>query len=233
MSSYGQFCPVAMACEVLTERWTPLVVRELLCGSTRFNDLRRGVPLMSPSLLSKRLRTLERVGVVRRQGGEYHLTPAGEELRPIVDSLGVWGQRWARGDVRTKHYDASLLMWDIHRNVNPDLLPERRVVVAFHLRGSSDGKSRFWLVLEKPGTVDMCLTDPGHDVDLHVTGHVRTMVEYWMGHTEFADAVRNGELVVAGPPKLARAFPTWFRRSQFAPVPLPSTTSSMRAAPGP
>jgi len=114
MATYGQFCPVAMASEVLTERWTPLVVRELLCRSTRFNDLRRGVPLMSPSLLSKRLKTLERVGVVeRRTSGaghtvEYHLTSAGEELRPIVESMGVWGQRWARGDVRARHLDASL-----------------------------------------------------------------------------------------------------------------------------
>ena len=117
-TTYGQFCPVAMASEVLTERWTPLVVRELLCGSTRFNDLRRGVPLMSPALLSKRLKTLERVGVVEHRDGEYLLTPAGEELRTVIESMGVWGQRWARGDVIAKKYDASLLMWDIHRNVD-------------------------------------------------------------------------------------------------------------------
>ena len=116
MSTYGQFCPVAMASEVLTERWTPLVIRELLCGSTRFNDLRRGVPLMSPSLLSKRLKTLERVGVIERRVGsgaqavEYVLTPAGEELRPIIESMGVWGQRWARADVGARQMDASLLM---------------------------------------------------------------------------------------------------------------------------
>ncbi len=161
MSTYGQFCPVAMASEVLTERWTPLVVRELLCGSTRFNDLRRGVPLMSPSLLSKRLKTLERVGVVERDGADYHLTPAGEELRPVIEALGVWGQRWARGDVEAKHYDASLLMWDIHRNIVTDRLPDGRIVVHFHLAGSSDNKSHFWLVLE-PGTADLCIiTDPG------------------------------------------------------------------------
>ena len=149
-TTYGQFCPVAMASEVLTERWTPLVVRELLCGSTRFNDLRRGVPLMSPALLSKRLKTLERVGVVDHVGGEYHLTAAGKELWPVIESMGVWGQRWARGDVIVKNYDASLLMWDIHRNVDVDALPEHRVVVHFHLQGSSDKKSHFWLVLESP-----------------------------------------------------------------------------------
>jgi DNA-binding HxlR family transcriptional regulator len=221
MPTYGQFCPVAMASEVLTERWTPLVIRELLSGSTRFNDLRRGVPLMSPSLLSKRLKMLERVGVIERRKGhgqvvEYHVTPAGEELRPIIEQMGTWGQRWARGDVKARHMDASLLMWDIHRNVHVEKLPAPRIVVHFHLRGSSDKKSRFWFVLERDN-VDMCLADPGYDVDLFVDGHVRTMVDYWMGRIEFADAVRSGDLVVEGPRSLARARPTRFNRSVFAP----------------
>ena len=226
MASYGQFCPVAMAAEVLTERWTLLVVRELLCGSTRFNELRRGVPLMSPSLLSKRLKTLERVGVVERvstgrgQPVEYHLTPGGRELEPVVEQMGVWGQRWARGDVRARHLDASLLMWDIRRNIDSSRLPQRRVVVHFHVRGSSDKKSRFWLVLE-PQTVDVCLFDPGHPVDVVVEGHVRTMAAYWMGQIEFADAVRSGDLVIEGPRNLRRALPTWFLRSGFADVELP------------
>jgi DNA-binding HxlR family transcriptional regulator len=222
MPTYGQFCPVAMTAEVLTERWTPLIVRELLSGSTRFNDLRRGVPLMSPSLLSKRLKTLERVGVIERRRGpgqvvEYHVTPAGDELWPIIESMGVWGQRWARGDVSARHLDASLLMWDIHRNVEVDELPAARVVVHFHLRGGSDKKSRFWLVIE-PDSVDLCLVDPGYDVDVVVEGHVRTMVDYWMGTIDFSDAVRSGDLRVEGPRTLVRALPTWFRRSSFAAV---------------
>jgi DNA-binding HxlR family transcriptional regulator len=220
MPDYGQFCPVAMASEILTERWTPLVVRELLCGSTRFNDLRRGVPLMSPSLLAKRLKTLERAGVVEHADGAYHLTAAGEELRPVVESMGVWGQRWARGDVVRKRYDAGFLMWDIHRNIDLDRLPARRVVVYFHLTGSVDKKSRFWLVLDAGGA-DLCLTDPGHDVDVHIDGHVRTMVDYWLGRTEFIDAVRRGDLTVQGPARLVRAVPTWFKRSLFASVALP------------
>jgi DNA-binding HxlR family transcriptional regulator len=220
MTTYGQFCPVAMASEVLTERWTPLVVRELLCGSTRFNDLRRGVPLMSPALLSKRLKTLERVGVVERRGNDYLLTAAGRELRSVIEPMGVWGQRWARGDVVARKYDASLLMWDVHRNVDLDALPDRRVVVHFHLQGSSDRKSHFWLVLDRP-SVDLCLTDPGHDVDVEVAGHIRTMVDYWMGRIDLLAAVRAGELAVAGPRTLVRALPTWFKRSDFAPVPLP------------
>lgn len=219
-TTYGQFCPVAMASEVLTERWTPLVVRELLCGSTRFNDLRRGVPLMSPALLSKRLRTLERVGVVERRDGEYHLTPAGEELRPVVEALGMWGQRWSRGDVIARGYDASLLMWDIHRHVVSEALPARRVVVHFHLEGSADRKSHFWLVLDQP-TVDLCLADPGHEVDLEVSAHISTMVDYWMGRRDFLASVRAGTLTVLGPRPLVREFPSWFTRSDFAAVPVP------------
>lgn len=219
-TTYGQFCPVAMASEVLTERWTPLVIRELLCGTTRFNELRRGVPLMSPALLSKRLKTLERVGIVTRQGSDYVLTPAGEELRVVIESLGVWGQRWARGDVAAKHYDASLLMWDIHRNIDPEALPKERVVVHFHLHGSPDRKSHFWVVLED-GRADLCLTDPGHEVDVEVAAHVKTMVEYWMGLVEFRAAVRSGDLTITGPNRLVRQLPGWFKRSPFAPVPLP------------
>jgi hypothetical protein len=135
--------------------------------------------------------------------------------------MGVWGQRWARGDVRAKHYDASLLMWDIHRSIDFDRLPARRVVLHFHLKGSSDRKSHFWLVLDE-GAADLCLTDPGHDIDANVVAHVRTMVEYWMGHTDFADAVRRGDLTIEGPSRLARAIPSWFRRSLFAPVELPA-----------
>lgn len=224
MATYGQFCPVAMASEVLTERWTPLVVRELLCGSTRFNDLRRGLPLMSPTLLSKRLKSLERVGVVERTGTEYRLTPAGEELRPLIESMGVWGQRWARGDVEAKHYDASLLMWDIHRNIDVRRAPARRTVVHFHVTGSSDGKSRYWLVLEGGAAADLCLIDPGHEVDVIVEAHVGTLVDYWMGHVDFAGAVRQGDITVQGPPRLTRAVATWFRRSPFAPVALPAAS---------
>jgi HxlR-like helix-turn-helix len=180
---------------------------------------------MSPSLLSKRLKTLERVGVIewRRGAGqvvEYHVTPAGEELWPIIESMGNWGQRWARGDVKARHMDAGLLMWDIHRNVRVEKLPAPRVVVHFYVRGSIDKKSRFWLVIERDG-VDMCLADPGYDVDVYVEGHVRTMVDYWMGRIDFVDAVRSGDSRVDGPRHLVRDLPTWFNRSHFAAVEVP------------
>lgn len=218
MTSYGQFCPIAVACEVLTERWTPLVLRELLCGSRGFNDLRRGVPLMSPSLLSKRLKKLERTGIVERRGSGYFLTEAGEELRPIIESIGLWGQRWSRGEVDPANLDASLLMWDIGRRVATENIPPRRVVVHFHLEGSTDNKSRFWLVLDGEDA-DLCLTDPGFEVDLHVKGHVRAMVRYWMGLAEIDELVQAGELELEGPREMLRRFPSWFLRSALAGVP--------------
>lgn len=222
MRGYGQFCPVAMASEILNERWTPLVLRELLSGSTRFNEVRRGVPRMSPSLLSSRLKLLERVGILDRResaegGPEYRLTPAGEELRPIIEALGAWGQRWARADLRPEHHDASLLLWDMHRRVQPDALPSHRVVVQFRVSGSSDGRSHFWLVLHE-GRADLCLFDPGHAVDLVVYAPVEALVRYWMGDADLANLVAAGTVTVAGPPALARALPGWFRRSLFADV---------------
>lgn len=223
MAGYGQFCPVAIAAEIFTERWTPLIVRDLLDGPARFNDLRRGLPLISPSLLSKRLRMLERVGVVERQAGtggrsEYRLTEAGKELGPIVEALGTWGMRWVRGDIRPEHLDASLLMWDVTLRVAPDSLPPDRVVIHLHLQGSRDGKSRFWLILDH-GEADFCLMDPGYQVDIEVEAHVSAMVRYWMGDATFEELVRAGELRLSGPRRLVRAFPTWFRRSSFADVP--------------
>jgi len=142
MRGYGQFCPVAKAAEIVAERWTPLVLRELLCGSRRFSDLRRGVPLMSPTLLAQRLEQLEDAGIVRSvprphgRGREYELTAAGEELRPLIDRLGEWGQRWARARIGRDDLDAGLLMWGIHRRIDVGALPPDRVVVRFDFRGA-------------------------------------------------------------------------------------------------
>ncbi|MDY7102985.1 MAG: helix-turn-helix domain-containing protein [Actinomycetota bacterium] len=221
MGGYGQFCPIATTAEVLTERWVPLVVRELMCGSTRFNDIGRGVPRMSPSLLSARLKSLERAGVVRREekdrGVAYHLTAAGEELGPILMAMGEWGQRWARGDVHARNFDASLLLWDMHRCVVADALPGRRVVAHFDIRGSTCKRRHFWLVLE-PGVADVCLTDPGHEVDVDIATHVRSLVTYWMGSEAWDDLVRSGDIDVRGERQMVRAFPTWFTRSAMAHV---------------
>jgi DNA-binding HxlR family transcriptional regulator len=230
MSGYGQFCPVAKASEVLAERWTPLVVRELLCGSHRFNDLQRGVPLMSRSLLAKRLRDLELAGVIERRpsgdgrASEYHLTEAGEELRPIIMGLGAWGQRWASGNVSRADLDPRLLMWDMQRNIETDALPPHRVVVRFRFTDVSPGLPRVtWLILDGDHA-DVCYKDPGFDVDLVVVGRLRALVAVWLGDTTMSAVIRARELQIDGTRRLADAFPTWLRRSIFAGVERPQVT---------
>lgn len=223
MRMYGQFCPVAQAAELLTQRWTPVVIRELLAGSRRFNDIQRGVPLMSSALLSERLKTLERYGVVERRsrpdgrGHEYRLTQAGEELRPWVELMGVWGQRWVRREVIPEDADPALLMWDMRRNINLDRLPDRRVVVRFAFRGASKGKRSWWLILDRPEP-DLCLTDPGFGVDLTVRTNAVTMAEVWVGDLELAGAIRSRRIVLEGPSHLRRAFPGWLRLSPLTKI---------------
>ena len=178
MKGYGQFCPVAKATEVLGEKWTPLIVRELLSDDQSFNSLRKGVPLMSPSLLSSRLKSLEAAGVIDRlktgKGVVYSLTPAGEELRPIVEALGVWGQRWARSDLSRKDLDPSLLMWDMHRRIDTSYFPGERTVLRFEYVDYPSKMRLWWLVITDDG-VDICLKDPGYDVDLYVQTRLKTM----------------------------------------------------------
>ena len=226
MKGYGQFCPVAKAAEIVAERWTPLVLRELVCGSRRFNDLHRGVPLMSRTLLATRLEQLQRAGIVQcasRLGGrgrEYKLTPAGEELRPLIDCLGAWGQRWARAQIGIGDLDPGLLMWDIHRRVNVDELPPKRVVVRFDFSGvpaTIRCAKTWWLVLKQP-EVDLCLKDPGFQEDLVVSADLRTLTMVWMGDVRLADAIRAGVIRLEGTRSLVRAFPTWLRLSAFAGV---------------
>ena len=219
---YGQFCPVAQAAEVVGERWTPLVLRELLDGSRRFNEIRRGVPKMSPSLLSRRLRELVRAGVVdRRAAGrsvEYHLTPAGEELRPVIEGLGAWGKRWTTSDLARRDLDAGLLMWDVRRHVLRDRLPRERAVVAFRFPDAPPPHRRFWLVVA-PDEVDLCLRDPGHEVDLWLTRDVATFTAIWLGDLPLAEALAAGRLAVEGAADLARTLPDWLGASSLATIP--------------
>jgi DNA-binding HxlR family transcriptional regulator len=230
MKGYGQFCPVAKACEIVAERWTPLVLRELLCGSVRFNELQRGVPLMSRTLLAQRLRELEDAGVVtstpraRGRGREYRLTSAGQELRPLIDALGRWGQRWATRGLHPDDLDAELLAWDLHRRLNVDRLPLRRVVVRFDLRGvprGQPGRKTWWLVLKRPD-VDLCLKDPGYEVDLTVGADLAALTRVWLGAEGLNDALRTGRIELDGPRDLVRAFPGWLGLSAFARVERPA-----------
>lgn len=220
-SGYQQFCPVAMAAELLCTRWTMVLLRELIAGSTRFNDLRRGVPRMSPTLLSQRLRELEVAGIIERRPlpsekgvYEYVLTEAGNELRPVVESMGVWGQRWVETRLTLKNLDPALLMWDMRRNFNPSPLPDRKVVIQFLYPEQRPGKRNWWLVIEPDGAVDLCWTDPGFDVDLYASTDLRTMTGIWLGFTTVERERSRIELV--GDRALAKTMQVWLGLSPFA-----------------
>lgn len=222
--SYRQFCPVAKAAEILAERWTPLVIRELLCGSRHFNDLRRGVPLMSPSLLSQRLKYLEDQGLVERRGdlkgggSEYRLTRAGRELQPVVEELGTWGKRWVRRETtETDDLDPGLLMWDIHRRLYVDRFPERRTVLRFELTDVPAKRRFYWLVIDR-GKVDICLKDPGFEIDLYIAVDLATLTGVWLGDIPLDRAIRRRALELGGPPALRRQFQDWLQLSMFAQV---------------
>lgn len=220
--SYGQFCPVAMAAEVVCTRWTALVLRELLCGSRRFTDLRKGVPRMSPTLLSKRLKELEEVHIIRqlrdpRTGSpEYVLTEAGEELRPVIMSLGNWGQKWIESSLSLRNLDPTLLMWDMRRHLNPEPLPKRRVTVRFTFAEAPEHVRDHWLVVEPTGETDLCHIDPGHEVDLFVSGSLRSMTAVWMGKAKLKDVVEDGSLELIGDAALSRNMQSWLGLSPFA-----------------
>ena len=222
-ASYGQFCPVAMAAEILCTRWTMVVLRELMAGSTRFNELRRGVPRMSPALLSQRLKELEQAGLIMRRPvrGEpgtldYRLTEAGDDLKPVMEAFGRWGQRWISSELSLTKLDVSLLMWDMRRNLDPRPLPRRRSTVAFQYPELPAGQRNWWLLVDPAAGVDLCSIDPGFDVDLYVSTDLRTMTAIWMGLETVRQAVSGGRLKITGDRKLAADIQTWLGLSPFA-----------------
>jgi DNA-binding HxlR family transcriptional regulator len=221
---------VAVAAEIFAERWTPQILRELFAGSRRFGDIRRGVPLISRSLLTQRLRQLEDAGVLVSQplsggrGREYRLTQAGEEFRTVVDGLGAWGQRWSIEQFDIERLDAGVLMWNVRRGVVREKLPAGRTVVRFELRGAAArcrALRTLWLVLER-SECDLCLKDPGFDVDLVVAADVQVLARVWMGQLGFAEATRSGGIRLEGPRELVRAFPGWLQLSHYAHVERPA-----------
>lgn len=221
-TSYGQFCPVSMAAEILCSRWTIVLLREMLCGSTRFNDFRRGLPRMSPTLLSKRLKELELAGVIQSVPtpmgtSEYRLTEAGEELRPIVIGIGNWGQRWVESRLSLRNLDPTLLMWDMRRNLSPEPLPPRRCTIQFLYPELAPANRNFWLVVDS-GDVDLCQIDPGFDVDLLVTSSLKTMTSIWMGLSRLESELRSGHVQLDGDPAIGRAMQQWLKLSVFAQV---------------
>jgi DNA-binding HxlR family transcriptional regulator len=219
MRGYGQFCPVAKGAEVFAERWTPLVLRELLHGSTHFNDLHRGVPLMSRTMLSQRLKQLEEIGVVKRKSGpkgpEHHLTQAGKDFAPIVERLGEWGQRWFRSKFSGDELDVRTLVWDMRRTVKPDAFPPGRISVQFDFSDLPASKRTWWLVCDH-GEVGICPTDPGFDVSLFVATDLRTMTRVWMGDVSVRIAIGSGGIELEGSRDFCGRFERWLGLSAFA-----------------
>ncbi len=219
MKGYGQFCPLAQATQVLCERWTLLIVRELLAGSSRFSEIQKGVPLMSPTLLSTRLKQLTRAGIVELKGNKnnysYLLTAAGMELRPIVELMGAWGHRWVRSNLDQEDLDASLLMWDMRRSVDPQTFCRPRVVVEFEYPDAPSGAQRWWLI-SLENEADLCLDDPGYEVDVFVSCSLKTMTEIWICEKKFNDAVKQGEIEVNGDPTLVKSFQAWLCSSPLS-----------------
>src|SRR5215469_4903506 len=220
-SAYKQFCPIAMASEVLCTRWTVPLLRELISGSTRFNDLRRGLPRMSPTLLSRRLKELEESGVIERRAVrsekgvfEYRVTEAGEDLRTVVEAIGSWGQKWVDKKQSLKNLDPSFLMWDMRRKLRPTPAPNRRTVIQFLYPELPVSKRSFWLVVEPHGEVDLCSVDPGFEVDLYVSTDLRTMTAIWMGLTTVAR--EKDKVSLTGDRAIANTMRDWLGLSPFA-----------------
>jgi DNA-binding HxlR family transcriptional regulator len=219
MSKYRQYCPVARAAEIVADRWTPLILRELLAGSVHFNAIERGLPGISRSLLAGRLRLLEDAGVlVRRTGAQrnvtdYELTPAGQDLRDVIERLGAWGVRWAFGDPKPEELDPVLLLWKMHLRIRRDRIPSTRTTIEFDFSGPAG--RRLWLVLE-PREVSVCLKPPGFDPDLIVRAEVRDLYRVWLHEIDYSAALRSGVVVIEGPVRLRREFPEWLMWSPMA-----------------
>src|SRR5215831_8766119 len=218
---YGQYCPLAKGAEVFAERWTPLILRKLLRGSTTFNDLHRGVPRMSRTLLSRRLQKLESCGVVKRSEHDnhtdYHLTPAGRELGAVVSQLGTWAQRWFRSTFNEHELDVGVLMWDIRCTVDAGALRSVRSVVQFTFTDQS-GSSRYWWLVNDEGGVDLCPKDPGQEAALEVRTTLRVMTRVWMGDLPMDRALSSGQFKVYGSAQLKGCLLKWLRLSPYAPV---------------
>ncbi|MGH1461082.1 MAG: winged helix-turn-helix transcriptional regulator [Neptuniibacter sp.] len=217
---YGQFCPIAKATEILGERWMLLVVRELFLGSHRYSELQRGLSRISPSLLTKRLKQLEDAGIVvrktqqGRKGHEYFLTPAGKELKPLIENLAVWGMRWARGQLRDEELDVEFLMWDVQRRLKTDSLPDGDTIFCFIFE-DIERYNNWWLVVRE-NDVDLCTESPGADVDLYIRSSLRTMVEVWEGDLALQTAFNQKKIATQGNRWLAKSMPEWFGINPYA-----------------
>jgi len=228
MADYGQFCPVAKASELISERWTLLILRELMLGTKRFNEFQRALSRISPTLLTKRMGQLEAAGLLvkkpqkGRKGYEYFLTPAGRELTPLIEHLASWGMRWARGQLDDEELDVEFLMWDIQRRLRHDALPDGETVICFIFNELE--KYKYWWLIVFDGSVDLCTENPGKDVDIYVKASVRIMVEVWKGDLGIRDALGDQRITTQGSRQLTKSFPDWLGICLYAHIkPAPVT----------
>ncbi len=221
---YNLFCPLAFASEILEPRWTLLILLEIFCGSTRFSDIQRGVPGMSPSLLSRRLKEMVTKGLLRRSeehGGtqiDYSVTPMGAELENLVYSIAIWGHKHIAPSVTLECLDHRLLMWNIRRKINKALLPKRKSVVEFILTQADKPTAHYWLILNPDAETDLCVIDPRHDVDLYVTADLRALTSAWMGHSSFSHEITSGKIALIGNRAMADSITNWLLRSSLAEI---------------
>jgi len=220
---YGQFCPISKASEIIGEKWTILIIRELLMGATRFNELQRGLSLISPTILTKRLNSLADHGLVLKkkisgqQGYEYFATESCKELLPVIKTLGDWGMRWARDNMKDDDYDAELLMLYLQRSIQPDKLIGNESVIRFKFNDLKEMSD--WWIVASGNDVDVCTKDPGKEVDVYFTSTVKTMIDVWMGDLSYRKAVKSGDLKVVGPGALTNNIFSWLNISVFADLP--------------
>jgi len=223
-SNYPKFCPVAMAASLLEPRWTMLLLCEMWFGSTRFNEIQRGVPGMSPGLLSKRLKEMEANGLVMRSDtgrgthAEYFPTPLANELEPLIRGLGEWAHRNIDCEVSLQNLDARLLMWKIRGKIDLLQLPKRKSVIQFILNDASNETANYWLVAKPGEETDLCYTDPKFDVDLYIVCDLRALTSAWMGHSTFEAEIEGGLISLTGHDLMARTLTKWLTRSSFAEV---------------
>ena len=221
MEKYCQFCPVAKAAEILCEKWVILVLRELMMGSTRFGQLRQGLPKISPSILSRRLKALEEQGVILRckksesNGYEYHLTESGEELRPIVLGFGTWGHKWAKNKINSEDLDAGFLLWDMRRRLNIEYFQNKRVVI--HIEFSDQNKrDRYWWMVIDNNEIDLCFEDTGHEPDITIITTLEVMTNIWLGYDKLETMKNNGKIKIFGPKQDVNNISKWIGKSTFA-----------------
>jgi DNA-binding HxlR family transcriptional regulator len=223
MKSYNQFCPIAKAAELFCERWTAIILRDLGYGATRFSELQRGAPLASPTLLTRRLRQLEAEGIIERRRSRngrnwtYHLTPAGAEFVPLVESLGIWGMRWSRRELAENEKDVGLLMWAMESGARPQAFGSRRAVVKLQFTDQPIAKQNWWFVNEDD-RCQLCVDDPGYDVDLYLTTRLPEMIYVWRGDLSLGQALGDGRIEAHGAAWARRALPRWLAVSTLAHV---------------